>query len=492
MLGENGCGEIVNSNITDYQKMGFKCGLEIHNRLATSHKLFCQCPAHFSKEKPAGMLHRKLRAVAGELGAKDVSAIYEYLRDRNFTYQVFKDVTCLVDTDDEPPHPINKEALEVGLQVAKVLKAEIPDEIHVMRKTVIDGSNTSAFQRTAIIGLNGILETSKGKVRITNISVEEESAGIVETKGEEVVYRLDRLGIPLIEIGTAPDVKDPEHAREVAEKLGMIVRSTGKSQRGVGVTRQDVNVSINGGARVEVKGVQELDSIPQVIENEIHRQIELITNKEQPKPETRTAQADGTTKFTRPLPGGDRLYPETDVPPIVVGKKELDAIKLPEPWDARLQRLKKALPGDLAEQILRSEYLQLYERFSKEVDPVVVANVFASTIKDLRRKGFATENLEDEHFENIFDAFKRGKLAKEAIPVALEKWCENPETPFELLGIGAMTEKELREIVKKVFAAYPQLVREKRMPALMGEVMKAARGKIGGETVAKVLKEMLD
>ncbi len=475
----------------DYQKLGFKCGIEIHNRISSSHKLFCNCPAQFSKQKPSRVIKRKLRAVAGELGAKDIAAMYEYLRDRTFTYQIFHDNVCLVDADDEPPHPINKEALEVVLQVAKILKAEIPNEIHVMRKTVIDGSNTSAFQRTAIVGLNGILETSKGKVRIINISLEEESAGIVEQKENEVTYRLDRLGIPLIEIGTAPDIKDPEHAVEVAEKLGMIIRSTGKSQRGIGVTRQDVNVSISGGARVEIKGVQELDMIPQVIENEIHRQIELITNKEQPKPETRVAKPDGTTEFTRPLPGGERMYPETDVPPIVIDKKLLSAIKLPEPWEIKLKRFKEILPGDLAEQILRSEYLQLFERFSKEIDAVVVANIFTSTIKDLRRKGFKTENLTDEHFEVLFDAFRRGKLAKEALSVALEKWCENPELPFEILNIVTMTEKELREIIKKVFARYPQLVKDKRTAALMGEVMKEARAKIDGQTVARVLKEML-
>jgi glutamyl-tRNA(Gln) amidotransferase subunit E len=247
--------------MAEYEKIGFKCGIEIHNRLNTKTKLFCNCNPNFSEAKPVEIIKRKLRAVAGELGQVDVAAIYEYLRDRNFLYQCYSDETCLKETDEEPPNSINKEALEVALQVALLLKAEIPDEIHIMRKTVIDGSNTCGFQRTAVVGLDGLLETSLGRVRITNICLEEESSGIVSDEESDITYRLDRLGIPLIEIGTAPDIKNPEHAREVAEKLGMIIRSTGKSQRGIGVTRQDINVSVAKGARVEIKGVQNLDLI---------------------------------------------------------------------------------------------------------------------------------------------------------------------------------------------------------------------------------------
>jgi Glu-tRNA(Gln) amidotransferase subunit E-like FAD-binding protein len=480
--------------MTDYQKIGFRCGIEIHNRLNTKTKLFCNCKPEFSNSKLMSLIKRKLRAVEGEMGQVDVAALYEYLRDRTFFYQCYPEETCLIEIDEEPPRSMSKEALEVVLQVALLLKAEIPDEVHIMRKTVIDGSNTCAFQRTAIVGMNGFLETSQGKVRINNISLEEESSGIVKQEDNEITYRLDRLGIPLIEIGTATDIKSPEHAKEVAEKLGMMIRSTGKSQRGLGVTRQDVNVSIAKGARVEIKGVQELDMIPSIIDNEIKRQQEQITKGEKPKEETRVAKEDGTTEFTRPLPGGERMYPETDLETIVIDKKLLSKIKIPETWEEKSKKLSKVLPKEMINQILRSEYLDLFEKFSKNNDPVLVAGTFTSTIKDLRRRGFETEFLSEEHFNELFSSLDKKLISKEAIPNVLEIICKEKISVKEAIGksgLKALSEEQLREIIRKIFAKYPQLVKEKKVSALMGEVMKETRGKIDGKTVSKVLNEEL-
>ncbi len=480
---------------TDYEQFGFKCGIEIHNRIATRYKLFCNCSPRFSTVRPIATVRRKMRAVSGELGAKDAAAVFEYLRGRTFVYEEYPYESCLVDEDEEPPHEVNREALEVALQVAKLLKAEIPDEIHFMRKTVVDGSNTGGFQRTAIVGMNGRLETGKGAVRIANISLEEESAGIVGNDDGTITYRLDRLGIPLIEIGTEADVKDPEHAKEVAEKLGMIVRSTGKSQRGIGVTRQDLNVSVRGGARVEIKGFQELDMIPKVLDGEVNRQLEMVRSGKHVDKETRQAQPDGTTRFMRPLPGGERMYPETDVPTIPITKEMLAGIKVPEDWEKKLERLKQVLPVDLAEQVLKSEYLPLFETLSKNYEPVLVATTLVSIIKDLRRRGVKVENITDNHMEGVIQAVKLNKTAKESIPGLLETLAGKPsltagEAILEL-GAGALTEQQLRSIVKGVFEKYPQLVKDRKQGALMGEVMKEVRGKCDGGMVAKVLREML-
>ncbi len=480
----------------DYQKLGFKCGIEIHNRLATEQKLFCSCPARFSElDKPSFTIFRKLRAVPGEMGEVDVAAEFEFLRDRDYVYQVYEDACCLVELDEEPPHELNREALYIALQIAKMLNCEIPEEIHVMRKTVIDGSNTSGFQRTAIVGLNGWIETSKGRVKITSVCLEEESAGIVKKSGKKVIYRLDRLGIPLVEISTAPDIKDPEHAREVAEKIGMIVRSTGKSQRGIGVTRQDLNISIEKGARVEIKGVQELELIPKVLEYEVKRQLELIENGKKPEPETRVAKEDGSTEFMRPLPGGERMYPETDVPPIRIAKDFIESIPVPETLEEKLSRFEKLIGKELAEQIIKSEFLKEFEEFSEKFEPKLVARTLTVILKAVKREGYDVYKLSKKHFEEIFDAVNKGKVSKEAIEEIIKALCRNPqknvESIIEELGLKAITKKEVEKIIDEILEKDPALKKEKKFSAIMGEAMKVLRGKVDGKLVAEIIKKKL-
>ncbi|MEM4166251.1 MAG: Glu-tRNA(Gln) amidotransferase subunit GatE [Candidatus Bilamarchaeaceae archaeon] len=260
-----------------------KIGLEIHQRLL-SKKLFCSCSSELAEEMPHEFIvKRQLRPVLSEMGEMDEASRQEFENRKQFEYLVYPKNNCLVELDEEPPHEMNKEALAIALEIALHLNAKPVDEIHVMRKIVIDGSNTCGFQRTAIIALDGWLETGKGKVNIPTIAIEEESAGIVKAEDGKITYRLDRLGIPLIEISTAPEIKDGEHLLEVAERIGMIMRATGKVARGLGTIRQDVNVSIEGGARVEIKGAQELKMLPQLVENEIKRQQKLIEIIEQLK-----------------------------------------------------------------------------------------------------------------------------------------------------------------------------------------------------------------
>jgi glutamyl-tRNA(Gln) amidotransferase subunit E len=210
------------------------------------------------------------------MGDVDRAAKYEYLKDKDFIYNIYDDVSCLVELDEEPPHPVNPEALDVAMEAALLMNCDIPDEIHFMRKLVIDGSNTAGFQRTAIVGLNGTLETSEGAVAIEDMELEEESAGIHTREKGRGVFDLDRLGIPLIEIGTDAAIQSPAHAQEVAKKIGMLLRSTGKVKRGLGTIRQDVNVSIADGARVEIKGFQEIEELDALVANEVERQVSLL------------------------------------------------------------------------------------------------------------------------------------------------------------------------------------------------------------------------
>ncbi len=253
-----------------------KIGIEIHSRLL-SDKLFCNCPSTLVEDElPELKIERQLHPVLSELGEKDRAGVAEFKKGKTFEYWAYKKCNCLVETDEEPPHPLNPDALKIVLQIAMQLNAIPVDEVQVMRKLVIDGSNTSGFQRTALIALNGHLESSKGTIPIPMIAIEEESAGIVSATDGKATYRLDRLGIPLIEISTTPDIKDGAHLVEVAEKIGLILRATGKVARGLGTIRQDVNVSTEGGARVEIKGAQDLKMLPQFVDVEVKRQLELV------------------------------------------------------------------------------------------------------------------------------------------------------------------------------------------------------------------------
>ncbi len=261
--------------IHDYKSLDLKCGIEIHQQLNTK-KLFCSCPSEIRDDEPDLIIKRKLRAVAGEVGDIDPAAMHEFLRDKTIIYQAYSDTNCLVELDEEPPHLLNEEALDIVLKVSLLLNAKPVDELQVMRKTVIDGSNTSGFQRTILVAMDGFVDTTFGRVGIPTICLEEDAARKISEKGNTTTYRLDRLGIPLIEIGTDPDIKNPEQARETAEKIGMILRATESVKRGIGTIRQDVNVSIGEGERIEIKGVQDLRLISKGVRLEVERQLMLI------------------------------------------------------------------------------------------------------------------------------------------------------------------------------------------------------------------------
>ncbi|WP_336344285.1 Glu-tRNA(Gln) amidotransferase subunit GatE [Halalkalicoccus ordinarius] len=265
----------------DYESLGLVAGLEIHQQLDTETKLFCSCPTE--RRDPDGAARRftrYLHPTRSELGEVDDAALEESQIDREFEYLAY-DSTCLVEEDEEPPHRLDREALGVALEIAQLLEMAAVDQAHVMRKIVVDGSNTSGFQRSSLIATDGEIETSAGPVGIEDLLLEEESAARIEETDEGVRFGLDRLGIPLVEIGTSPDIRSPEQAREAAERIGMLLRSTGTVKRGLGTIRQDVNVSIAEGARVEMKGVQSLDEIDDLVREEVGRQVALLEISEE-------------------------------------------------------------------------------------------------------------------------------------------------------------------------------------------------------------------
>jgi len=267
----------------DYAHIGLKVGLEIHQQLNTQAKLFCNCKPELFKEDPEITFLRRLRPTQSELGQVDPAAFFEFQKGIKIRYEANRETSCLVEMDEEPPHPLNMEAVETVLTAALMMNADPVDEVHVMRKTVIDGSNTTGFQRTCVIALDGWIQVGRKVVPIQHASLEEDAARKTgeEEKGKVIRYRIDRLGIPLIEVATAPVIHSPTEAQKVALAIGRILRDTGKVMRGLGTIRQDLNVSIPNGALVEIKGVQELELISRVVEYEVQRQLNLINISEE-------------------------------------------------------------------------------------------------------------------------------------------------------------------------------------------------------------------
>ncbi len=613
----------------NYEELGFKCGIEIHQQLKTDEKLFCSCPVDLVDENADARVERRLRAVKGESGESDEAAEKEAQKSTKFIYKYYKRNNCLVELDEEPPHSMDEEALDTALTFARMVDADIPDEIQVMRKIVVDGSNTSGFQRTAMIGLDGKLETESGSVNIDDIELEEESAGIHERDQEKAVYDLNRLGVPLVEVGTDASIKNPEHAREVAEKIGMLLRSTGKARRGLGTIRQDVNVSIEEGSRVEIKGFQDVKNIDKLIELEVERQknlvrlgeelpeeevlgdnvthifeeteneivstvlqndgavyaikmpgmtgkmkenisgdryvakelvdyarqqgprgiihtdedikgyglkeefdeLEEILDREEedvlaiiaaPKKqaknaaeevkrraemlysgtvpeETRAAEQDFTTSYSRPLPGAARMYPETDIPAIRVKEEEVEEIdqNLPKTLEERREIYEEEIGEELASQIVKSRKLEMFEEFKERVDTRLAANIFTNIEAGIESDGFETGKLERTHYNALFSALESEKIKKgdveEVLRSMIEKSEKKPQKVVEEVEEGKAGEEEIREAVRTVIEENREMVEEQGMRAqgpLMGEMQQ--RVDADGATISRILREEID
>ncbi len=597
-----------------------KVGLEIHQQVA-GRKLFCNCPAELAEEneKATRIVKRELRAVAGETGELDIAAAHEQQKQKTFYYHYYDKYNCLIDIDEEPPLQINREALEVALVVAKLLHAEIVDEIHVMRKTVVDGSNTTGFQRTALIAMNGLIEVSQRKIGIDSICLEEDAAKIIERKQDYDSYDLSRLGIPLIEIATDASIDSPELAQKTAEKIGMILRSTGKVKRGLGTIRQDVNVSIPDGARVEIKGAQDLKMLPTLIVNEMHRQQKLIEIKktlgtfmidkefidvthilesctskivqstldnneviyglklenfagligkelmpgkrlgtefssyakiaagvgglfhsdELPKygieqkdadalkkhlgcsakdgfviiadqkakvlkaleavyaramavqngvlKEVRNAQDDSTTVFLRPMPGAARLYPETDILPVVPDTAHLKLPKLLEESASDFIRL--GLSKDLAGLIVKSGKTQMFETFVatfKNLKPAFIAETMLPKLRELKRKyDVDTEKITEKQMEEVFVHLDNGTLPKEAFDDVLVEIAKTGKADFR--RYKSISDAELEKILNKI----AEDNKGAPLGTVMGIAMKELRGKADGKKINEILKKCL-
>jgi len=474
----------------DYVKLGLKCGLEIHQQLDTK-KLFCNCPSLLRQDEPDFVVKRKLHAVAGESGEIDIAAKHEAEKERDFVYQGY-DTTCLVELDEEPPHEINKESLKIALQIAILLHAKIFPLTQIMRKTVIDGSNTSGFQRTVLIARDGYVETEQGKVRIESICFEEDSARRVGEANNKIIFRLDRLGIPLVEIATAPDIKSPSQAKEVALHIGDVLRSC-KVKRGLGTIRQDVNVSIKKGRRVEIKGVQKPGIIIKAINLEIKRQQDLIEKKEKVESQVRKVLPDGKTEFLRPMPGADRMYPETDLPLLKISRDFINESK------KELPKLRSEIEKELEGKGLNHEMIKLLFKENKVEEFKEMLNIIHKPqliVKSLLifPKEIASRNklklnkifeIVEDNLVDVLGLVKKGKISENQVKEVLVKLVEGKD-----LKSAIKVEKvfdNVEEMIIKIIKEKPGLSEK----AYMGLVMKEFRGQINGKDAMEIIGKYL-
>ncbi len=479
--------------LLNYKELKFKSGLEIHQQLNTTTKLFCNCPCILRKDIPDFEVSRRLHAVAGEFGKIDVAAKYQAEQNKEFIYQGYGDNTCLVELDEEPPYEINKDALKIAIQISLLMGMEILPITQIMRKTVIDGSNVSGFQRTVLIAQNGFIETSFGKVGIEYLYLEEDSARNTLRDKNKEYYNLDRLGIPLVEIVTAPDVKTPEQAKEVALKIGEILRSC-NVRRGIGTIRQDVNVSIRGENRVEIKGMQDMTTFVKVIENEIERQKQLSDSKKPTEMEVRNVLPDASSEYMRPLPGSSRMYPETDLPLLKIPRNFVNEIKkkLPQLRGEIEKELKeKGLSEEMIKLLFKQRKLELFKELVKIPNkPSLIAKTILLFPKEIAVKENKSiekvDKILEDNYNTILDLVARKKISENEIKEFLTEIVKGKNIK-DILKKEKADSSEVEERILKIIKQHQGLSAN----AYMGMIMKDFKGKVNAKEVMEIVRKFV-
>jgi len=614
----------------DYQRVGFKSGLEIHQQLLTEKKLFCRCPAgYYSKGFDAEIL-RHMRPTLSEMGVYDGTALMEFKTKKDIVYRINRHSVCTYEMDDTPPFLMNDEALDYALGIGMLFNCNIVDELHIARKQYLDGSIPTGFQRTAIYALDGWVPYKDKRVKIVQMSIEEDSCREVSDNGHERVYKTDRLGMPLIETVTEPAMKTPQEVADVAWILSNTVRSTHKVRRGIGAAREDVNVSVTGGTRVEIKGVSKISLIPLLTYNEALRQWSLLRLKEElnhrgiteetfkaesfditkilKKPnyaplksavekgfkikcvvlkgfsgllrwqtqtdtyfskeisdrvrviaclttipnilhsdsrgdnilssewtairkfsnagendtvvivwgteddsdtavkeiiirakeaaigvpsETRQALSDGTNGFERILPGADRMYPDTDLPPMSITQSRLDKIKswIPEQHWVRQEWYRKlGIPEDTVKDLSVSVYAELFKKAVNEwkSDPVSAAVILIQYPKRLKKKFPDISTLNEGVFYKILKWLAEGKIPRDAVLSIMINVLELGYFVEEVIPAPASEGEVKQELINSNLVLDNISLRRdsNKERIMMGLVMKKLRGKVDATFIA--------
>jgi len=622
----------------DYAAVGFKSGLEIHQQLLTEKKLFCRCPAgRYSHAYDAEIL-RHMRPTLSELGEYDGTALMEFKTKKEIIYRINRETVCTYEMDDTPPFMIDEQALEIALSVAMLYECVLVDELHIARKQYLDGSIPTGFQRTTIVGVNGRVPYKGREIGIVQLGLEEDACREVSDIGHRRTYLTDRLGMPLIETVTAPDMRTPDEVAEVAQILRRIVRSTSRMRTGIGAGREDVNVSVRGGTRIEIKGVPRIPRIPLLTYNEAMRQWNLLRLGEelarrgvttsafkasaedvtkavrrtnyQPiqgalgagmvatgvrlcgfrgllnwqtqtdtyfhgeisdrvrviacltvlpnivhsdslgeglsgmewqnvrkvlgagdedtvvvvwgseddakqgaqeiiarareatigiPSETRQARLDGTNGFERILPGADRMYPDTDLPPKTITPERLAAIRAGLPAnilrrEARYRAI--GVPQDLVLQLSASPYAGVFETAVEAygIDPKLASLVLLHYPKRLRRKGLVVGPSAAGLFDGVLAAVGKKRLYKEGIPAVLERAFAADMEIESILPAAGSVDDVVRDAHRIAGMLKGPRYRDprRRQRRAMGLLMAEWRGRVDGSAAARCTAQALE
>jgi glutamyl-tRNA(Gln) amidotransferase subunit E len=620
--------------LEDYQAVGLRSGLEIHQQLDTKKKLFCRCPIlpysdHFDAE-----ILRHMRPTLSELGEYDGTALMEFKTKKDIIYQIRNETVCTYEMDDTPPFELNEQALDIALEVTMLLKCNLVSEVHIARKQYLDGSIPTGFQRTTILGVDGWLPYKGRKIGVRQLGLEEDACREVGDAGHLRTYRTDRLGIPLIETVTYPDMRTPQEVADVAQMIRWLTRATGKVRTGMGAAREDVNVSVEGGRRVEIKGVPRIPLIPLLVHNEAFRQLALIeiqkqlstrgitsssfaydihdvtdlvkgTNyypvakalkkgllvkavvlrgcrgilsmRTQPETtfareisdrvrviacldrlpniahsdqegetiassewtkikrlcrsgdkdavvlvwgderdvergaeeiairteealdgipnETRQALPDGTNGFERILPGPDRMYPDTDLPPLAITEERIERIRaqLPElPWDREKRYIEMGLNQKIASRMSTAPEKALFDRAVEGTgyEPSFLAHLLLGRVRAESKNG-VLKNCDGDLFVETLALAEKADVPRDAILPLLEMVCgEAPVPPESAVGEyshagGKKLEKEITKYIKGL--ELPPLPGDKLKRHLMGRAREKYTGRIEGRRLAEIV-----
>jgi len=628
----------------DYDRVGFKAGLEVHQQLKTKKKLFCNCPAgiyHNNDDYDAEII-RHMRPTLSELGEYDGTALMEFKTRKNIIYKIKNETTCTYEIDDTPPFPINREALDIALELSLLSKLNIVGEVHITRKQYLDGSIPTGFQRTAILGVDGEIQLKNKKVRLIQLSIEEDACREISDIGHVRTYKTDRLGIPLIETVTYPDFSNPDEVREGAEYIRYLNRSTGKVRVGSGSGREDVNVSCRDGSRVEIKGVSHNKLIPELTHNEVFRQFALLKIRDnlhkrfpsslkrndwnigfqhmnpdqfpfikqshqevgdrkvkavginipgfkgilsfftQPgqtfanelserlkviacieKPnmlhseqfdftenkdifqiistalqsgkndallliwgpeediptaietieercrmafegvpnESRKSFMDGTTIFERVLPGADRMYPDTDSPPIPIEDKDIKEFnnKLPMEIHKRYAQLKKwNIPEDSHSYILRNNLCPLLEKIIKDLSmkPKFVGTLFGHTLKHTEGQIEPSPEFEYERVYDLLLFLKKNNLdfeiSKRVIPLIYRHPNKDFDAILKILKFKKTSRPnilgKIPDLIKKFSQIHVSRNAHARADWIMGKLRPNALGNMDLKTLREIVE----